>query len=200
MIAEFKRDWRRTGMLVVLTIVALVLMIRQFVASEPSEAQAGAEVVADAGAASSPSANASVPNAGLLSPAVWVDPGDGQQVPIPDLSHDPFKVDFKRFPVDPNAARPADPGGQVDPDQARRARQSAIHAEAETLNLQTVLMSNPPRVMINNRIYRVGQQVWAREPDDQPGKPKGSPFLLSAVSPTSVTLEKEDFEIILKLK
>lgn len=213
LVTEFKRDWRRTAVLVTLTIVALFLLVKQFAGSSTPAAAEGADSSyrTDQGGAGhsgavppgaiQPAAAAPTRNqAALRMPSSdWMTNPAKQLAALPVPRRDPFKINLEAFPLDPaKSAKPTDVKTtdvkmtDEQRDQMRKARQTAIAAEAQSLKLQSVLMASPPRVMINGTIYRSGQTVVAADKDH--------PFKVERISPSSAVLEKEGFEVHLMLE
>jgi len=197
--AEIRRDWRRTGVLVLLTIVAIVLVIREF-SGQPDQAHAGGAKESDSSADRAPAhpgetavANGPGQSGGQTGKVFTFSVDSGAVPPMP--RRDPFVVDLERFPPDPAAK----PSGNRDANlkvnardsalaeiQRRQAAEAAIRAEAAKLQLQSILMADPPRVMIGRDIYRVGQRVGS--------------FVLTRITSNSVVLEKGGFEVTLRME
>jgi hypothetical protein len=200
---DLMRDWRRTGILGLLVVVGAVLLIRQF-ASGPGPAKAK-DYKAPAQKEQTGTAPAPVkpkkigPAAQAVIAAKTPDtPTDKVFRFSSDVSamslprRDPFKARLDSFPPDPNAfkpdkevkiTQPADPEVER---QRRLAQEAILRAEAQKLQLQSILITDPPQAMIGGDIYRAGQQI--------------GPFMLTRVGANSVTLEKDGFEVMLKME
>lgn len=196
---ELGRDWRRTGLLLGLIAVGMVVAVRQFSgspekagAATPPKKQSSTAHAAAPAAPIGPAAQAAVDarKPSLRADKVFRFNADVSTMTLP--RHDPFKVKLDVFPPDPSLAKaerdvkvsmPADAETER---QRRLAQQAIVRAEAQKLRLQSVMITDPPRAMIGGDIYRVGQAV--------------GPFVLTRIGGNSVTLEKDGFEVMLKME
>jgi len=203
LMTELSRDWRRTLVLGVLLVIGVVMVVRNLGGDSPQPVQAfGHDDYHVAGQATAV-ARIDQPGASAAPSQVnrrwiWQDPAR-HRLPLPlPPARDPFVVDLQRFPPDPLAktARSADINDteltQEQREQMRLAQRVVIEGEAASLNLQTILMTQPPRVMINGDIYSVGNKIRVA---------KGAePFELVRIDATSAVLQRDGFEVILKLE
>ncbi|MCG3179283.1 MAG: hypothetical protein BIFFINMI_01617 [Phycisphaerae bacterium] len=204
LITELKRDWRRTSILVVLTIVALVLVIRQFAGGDPGTAKANA-IAPDKPATSRSkgsqptAATAAATRAPVSAEAIkaaWQDPATLARVALPTFNRDPFVINFNSFPPAPKTDKKGAEGVQIpesaQAEQKRQAQLEILRAEAGRLKLQSILMGSEPRVIVNGEIYHVGDLIRADA--------KCQPFNLTRIASTSAVLERDGFEVILRLE
>lgn len=201
-VAQFRRDWRRTGVLAVLTIVAIVLMVRQF-AGSGANAQANGSAANKAPAPVRKAAKTTAPVVAKTTAApAPVNPADRNKVfefepqlgdRMAILQRDPFKADLSLYAVDPDSVPKGKAAAQVttgpegnDDESRRRNAEAAVRDEASKLRLQLILMANPARAVIGGDSYTVGQRVGS--------------FTLTRINKQNVTLEKDGFEVMLSLQ
>lgn len=203
LMAELKRDWKRTSLLVVLTVVGGVLLIRQL-AGPPAAAKA-TRPARPAGAAAGAGAAPREARAGDVT--VLANPTTGAKAAVPagnkvfrftaDVNamtsprRDPFRADLAAFPPDPASQGGGDlkvSGGGPGPttEQQRAAREAIIKADAAKLQLQSIVLHDSPQAMIGGDLYRVGAQV--------------GPFKIAKITRSSVTLERDGFEVMLRME
>ena len=190
--AELRRDWRRSGLLAALVVVALVLVIRQ-VSGTPSEAAATDGPERPAARARLVASAVPVSPAGVREAMSWMEPA-GQPAAIPPLPpRDPFCVELEKYPPDPAAKVAPEPAETTSsqPTQAELAAQraaalKAVQAEAGKLKLQSILMTAPPQAMISGEVYPMGARVGG--------------FTLTQVRAGAIVLEKDGFEVVVCLE
>ena len=200
LLTDLKRDKRRTGILIALAVVGLVVAIRQFTGGTPEEADARNTPSAakgdgaDAAGGSAGSANGADPSpAESSAEAVPAGPrkvfrfaGEDGAMSVP--RRNPFQANLEAFRPDPDAA-PAPAKVQevyVDPMVQRRAQELALIAAAEKLPLHSIMMANPPEAMLDNTIVKAGQTI--------------GPFIVTKITASAVTLSKDGFDVVLKLE
>ncbi|MDD4889858.1 MAG: hypothetical protein PHU85_07985 [Phycisphaerae bacterium] len=210
-VSEMKRDWKRTGFLAVLLVVGVVLAIKQFGGSPaPANAKPAAGKAGAGGSAAAPAAPGAVAPGDARDGGGVTVVGGAKAKPAADGKvfrfasdvstmtlprRDPFRVDLTLFPPDPSAVesklngdvKSTGPLGDTDTEVARRqALEAVVKAEAAKLHVQSILMVDPPQAMIGRDVYRVGSKI--------------GPFTLTKITSNSVTLEKEGFEVVLRME
>jgi|GEM_PF-1185103 len=193
--AELMRDKKKTAMLSLLLVVAVVLGIRLVVRSLPSEAEAAVtRPPARAASAAGPAARPAPPEAEAGRPAV--DSGYLQNLKQ-DFRRDIFKPNTDYFaperPAEPErAAVEAKPTGptpeEIAAAEARRlqAEREVIRKQAETLELQSIMLGARPTAMINDRVVRAGDEVDG--------------FRVKTIDSGGCVVQKRDVEIRLNLR
>jgi len=161
LIADLKRDKKRTYLLAALAVVALIMAVRLVLApSGPSKASAG-----------SAAGPALVQAAPVQQPA----PSPSQEAaPKTDrlrradlgVSRDIFRPNVEFFPL----ARAIHISGKNDPNSsplseddmamnALEAHRQAVKSQAMSLSLEGTIVSDRPTAMINGRVLSVGDRV-----------------------------------------
>jgi len=74
---------------------------------------------------------------------------------------------------------------RADEQRRKRARLATVRAQAESMNLQTTLIGQTPRALINGRLYSVGEQV--------------NGFEIVAIGSRTVKLRKQDVDVTLEM-
>lgn len=174
--AHFRADVRKTGALVFLAVVMIVVYARMFFSSSgPSVADAQPAVVVG----SPPVAiNAA---ADAFAPSVVAD-----RIPVRvslsvsrDIQNDPFAIDPDKFPLGQ--------GVRVEEGSAVIGQANdAVREAAKLLVLQSTLCCDPALACINGQFLRPGQEI--------------SGFVLERVEPARVVLQREGIKVVLFLK
>jgi len=190
--AELLRDKKRSAILIVLLVVALILGIRLAI-KQMSPAEATADVkpsAVSAGAALSPDASG-VAEVGALSvrqkPIASLDaPKSRAERDQSPIVRDIFLPNPKLFPPvgkkDRVGSAGVDGGGEVTELHARRLR---IQKEAGALHLESTIEGTVRIAIINGRVLAVGDRI------------KG--FSVVQVRSGTCTVEKEGISLALKL-
>ena len=164
---ELKRDKKKTAVLAVLTVVALVMGIRALGSGTPARAKAMVAApplssvgsTASAQSVSTPAANADLTSSGEL----LAEQRREQYIFSIDrrINRDIFAVKLDQFPlqasvvVQPVASEPA---SQPAVDPAVAERQETL-AQAETLALQSTICGKVPTAIINDRVLTTGESI-----------------------------------------
>lgn len=164
---ELKRDKKKSAVLAVLTVVALVMGIRALGSGTPAPAKAmiaapplsSAGSIAAAQSVSTPAGNADLSSSG----EVLSEQRREQYIFSIDrrINRDIFAVKLDQFPlqaavvIQPAASEPASQPA-VDPAVAQRQE---ILAQAELLALQSTICGKAPTAIINDRVLTTGDSI-----------------------------------------
>jgi len=182
-LAELKRDKKRAAVLGVAAIVAIFVFAKLLLGgSTPARATGNS-----AGAAVQQSGQAAPAGAGL---AAADDPGQPSQRPgflaVRTISRDLFSPNDIYFPPEQaktTKAQVAD--ATTSADAEAELHQKMVLAQAQSLLLQSTMISDSATAIINGRVLRVGEWINGFEVKD--------------VAPMACTIEKEGVSVVLKM-
>jgi hypothetical protein len=171
--SHLRADPRKTGILIALTVVMVVVYLRMFSGSDvPGAANASAAAVK-----STSPAGARQDDQGVGCDRLALD------LPIPrELARNPLLADLSRFP-----SIEGTDGGSVDvADPPERTGDGSKPGPVADLVLQITSCGDAPLACINGQIVRPGESIEG--------------FVLQRVAPTHVVLRRGHLDVILKLK
>lgn len=147
--AHFRADPRKTGVLVLLTVVMLFMYVRWMVQSGPSEANASTDLVAPAGADA------------LHGDSAMKERSPSRRItlhtPLPAAPRrNPFALDLAEYPLASGGNQERTEAYVVEtPPDGKAAWQEA------DWQLQGIMISRHPVACINGKVLRVGDQIRA---------------------------------------
>lgn len=169
--AHLRADRRKTGVLIALVAVMVVVYARTFWTSdapqtvEASAPPAAVEAADDSSARSSRMVRISLP-----------------EPPPQELDRDPFQIDLMQFPRTDGRPEPPEPTR----DFVGPAEDEDLYGAASDLVLQSTICGDSPLACINSRVVRPGEEIDG--------------FVLESVRPTHVVLRRGGLDVILELK
>jgi len=201
LVREIQRDAKRTAVLGVLAVVAVVMVARAVLTRTPKSAKAAARA-----AARTAPPNSQPDAAGGWTPAARREDKARREEYLANMnrriSRDLFRPNLEYFPLAGGtgavaiARAPAGPGwfdevrdfaAEKDRSrQAERIRRSTVRSEAGSLSLTSTMMGNSPIAVINGRLLRPGEKI--------------NGFRLVGISRRMCTLTKEGVTVELYMK
>ena len=178
--AEANRDPKRTAVLGVLTVVLLVLAVRQ-IAKRTAPARAGAAV-----AIRNP-ASAGMPGLAAVGAAALPAEGLAEALPkrVPVVTRDLFTPNPGFYPSK-ETERPAPVVKPVDDTVARReAEFRTVQTQARSLALQSTVVGSVPTAIINGQVLRTNEWI--------------NGFEVVEISTRSCTVEKGGLRVTLEM-
>jgi len=179
LLEELKRDKKRTVLLAILVLVAIIVVGRQVVkAFGPVRAEAAGTTAV----AGRPAAPAAVKRAAPADPA---SPAPAGPVARRTVSRDIFTPGLELFPPDQTQAGKASvtTAPAVD-EQAIKVKQ--ITSQAQALALQSTVVCDVPTAIINGKVLKVGQELAG--------------FEIVGIEARSCEVQKEGVRITLSMK
>jgi hypothetical protein len=156
LLADVRRDRKKTALMCGLLVVAAIVVLRAVLKDSAPAPAAGETAVVGEG---------SLPGPSPQKPAPPPAPAEGAaRRAAPKvlqarhkISQDLFAIQLKYFPQDPDAKAGVAPAPTSQAADSEQARVAAIRAKAQTLSLQSTIISSTPRAVINGQLVGVGE-------------------------------------------
>lgn len=182
-IAAVKADPKKSVVLAVLVVVLGIFWVRAISSvAGPSKASA-ASLAPAASTAATPAPVVVIPRAYQLL-------RDWAKGPIEPMSRNLFYINYDAFPSDGSGKGKQKMAEKSDPSssdyQNRRQKVAAFIKAAEDLRLQSILMGQEPKALLEGRLVREGDVV--------------ANFRVLKIESRSVIIEREDIRLEIKLK
>lgn len=167
LIADMKRDKKRTGLLAVLVVVALVMGARLVANSVPTSVSAASSSTIRVEAVDEPMGAPAVSQTNGNEPLA-VSAGNAARGSSPEkpmrpaggvkIERDLFRADSGYFPLADTSSSNASDAMPTDA-QSQEIRRRAIEAQAQALIVEAAIVSDTPTVMMNGRVLTVGGRI-----------------------------------------
>jgi len=159
-LAEFRRDKKKTAILTVLALAAAVLVVRALLPKAPQTARAASSLLVQPRSAAP--AGQAAPAAPPASKAQAAKGRKGKKPELASVDHmtreitrDIFRLNPRYFPQETAVKKPTTQPGKAGP----LTPETVVQQQAQALLLESTIMSDSPVAMINGRMKRVGQEI-----------------------------------------
>ncbi len=186
LVADLKRDKKKTAVLGILVIVALVVVLKTVL---KGGSPARPRTVAAAPAQSSDSSIRSLPNDPVQMARALSREKDSAQKERPRIDRDIFKPDPQYFPPRVKKDTKTDAQQKESSNQKQQrieAHRQMVLAQSKALSLQSTVVSDVPIAIINGKVLREGEWI--------------SGFKVVDITARSCEVKKEGVSIILTMK